>query len=207
MEQQHVSPKLVAVLVVALISIAGYFYFKPDKITNYPSSNVNIVAFGDSLIAGVGSSGNGDLVSLLSQKTGRTIINLGNSGDTTEDAIKRLPDVVDQKPKATIILLGGNDFLRKVNREKTFDNLRLIIKTIQSTGSVTVLLGVRSGVLGGSADSDYKKLAKETGSLYVPDVLDGLFGRSDLMSDAIHPNNAGYSLIAEKVYPILKKAL
>lgn len=207
MEQQHVSPKLVAVLLVILIGVAGYFYFKPDKVTNYPSSNSTIVAFGDSLIAGVGSTGDGDLVSLLSQKTGRSIVNLGNSGDTTEDAIKRLPDVIDQQPKVTLILLGGNDFLRKVNRKQTFDNLRVIINTIQSTGSVTILLGVRSGVLGGSADSDYKKLAKETGSLYVPDVLDGLFGRSDLMSDAIHPNNAGYQIIAEKVYPILKKAL
>lgn len=201
------SPKLVAVLFVLVILLVGFFYFQPKKITNYPSSNQNIVAFGDSLVAGVGSTGDGDFVSVLSSRIGQPIINLGNSGDTTEDAIKRLPDVIDQKPKVTIVLLGGNDFIRKIDHKTTFDNLKKIISTIQQTGSVTVLLGVRSGVLGGGVDGEYKKLAKDTGSLYVPDVLEGLFGHADLMSDAVHPNNAGYLLIAEKIYPVLKKAL
>jgi lysophospholipase L1-like esterase len=70
-----------------------------------------------------------------------------------------------------------------------------------------VLLGVRGGLLRDNYESDYQKLAEETGSAYVPNVLDGLLGEDAYMDDVIHPNEVGYRIIAEKVHLVLREIL
>lgn len=68
-----------------------------------------------------------------------------------------------------------------------------------------MVLGVRSGLIGGGADKEFEALAQKTGSVYVSDVLSGVFAHADLMSDTIHPNTAGYGQIAGRLAPILAK--
>jgi lysophospholipase L1-like esterase len=200
--------KSVYILVGILILVVGsYFIFRSEKITNYPPKEGSIVAFGDSLVAGYGSTKGNDFVSLLSKGLGEEIINLGVSGDTTAGGLARIDSALNREPKITILLLGGNDFLRKVPREETFSNLRTIISKLQERGSIVVLVGVRGGLLSDSADGYYEDLAEETGSAYVEDVLDGLFGDARYMSDSIHPNDAGYLKIAERLYPVLRNLL
>ncbi|MDY7033640.1 MAG: arylesterase, partial [Thermodesulfobacteriota bacterium] len=53
----------------------------------------------------------------------------------------------------------------------------------------------------------YKELAKETGSVLVPNIFKDIMGKSDLMSDSIHPNSAGYAIMAERFYRALKPYL
>jgi lysophospholipase L1-like esterase len=200
--------KSVYILVGILILVVGsYFIFRSEKTTNYPPKEGSIVAFGDSLVAGYGSTKGNDFVSLLSKGLGEEIINLGVSGDTTAGGLARIDSALNREPKITILLLGGNDFLRKVPREETFSNLRTIISKLQERGSIVVLVGVRGGLLSDSADGYYEDLAEETGSAYVEDVLDGLFGDARYMSDSIHPNDAGYLKIAERLYPVLRNLL
>jgi acyl-CoA thioesterase I len=188
----------IAVIAAIFVVFAG----KPD-IKNYPLKDGPIVAFGDSLVTGVGAGEGKDFVSLLSAKIGEPIINLGHSGDTTRDGIARIEEVLQEKPRLVIVLLGGNDFLRKVPRDDVFENLQTIITTLQDQGAAVLLLGVRGGLLSDSADSRFEELALETGSAYVENVLSGLFGDSRYMSDAIHPNDAGHARIAERVYPVV----
>ena len=124
---------LVAITLIVILLACGAYAFWGNKteIKNYPSKNTAIVAFGDSLIEGVGATKGSDLVSLLAQKTGKEIINLGVSGNTTEQGLARIKEVVDLKPKVTIVLLGGNDYLRKIPEDQTFKNLEQIITQIQ----------------------------------------------------------------------------
>jgi lysophospholipase L1-like esterase len=131
---------------VLVLLIFGIFYFIAgnDSYTNYPSKGTDIIAFGDSLIQGVGASSNTkSLVGVLSKKIGKPIINLGVSGNTTADGLNRINELDRYKPKVVILLLGGNDYLRKVPKETTFKNLGKIIEDIQSRGAVVLLLGVR----------------------------------------------------------------
>lgn len=202
--------KKVSIIAAGLVVlVTGYFLFfgTENKITNYPSSGTTIVAFGDSLVVGVGSTKDNDFVSKLSSKINAPIINLGKNGDTTNEALIRLDDVLESNPKIVLLLLGGNDYLRKTSKEETFSNLGLMIESIQQSGSIVILLGVRGGILKDEYKDDFKELSKKYGTAYVPNVLDGVFGHSDLMSDSIHPNDAGYEIIAEKIYPVLKELI
>ena len=202
--------KKVSVIAAGLVVlVTGYFLFfdTDEKITNYPSSGTTIIAFGDSLVEGVGSTKNNDFVSKLSSRIKTPIINLGKSGDTTKEALTRLDDVLENNPKIVLLLLGGNDYLRKSSKEETFSNLGLMIESIQHSGSIVILLGVKGGILKDEYKDDFKELSKKYGTAYVPNVLDGVFGHPDLMSDTIHPNDAGYEIIAEKIYPVIKELI
>ena len=224
---------LIAVIIAIIFSwfIYAEFFSGPDlsRIKNYPSRGTGIIAFGDSLVFGVGSgsspngdSSSGGFVSILSKKLGVPIINIGVSGNTTSDGLARVDSIFgtdpssgssfvqnesDQpyvNPKVVILLLGGNDFLRKIPKEQTFQNLANIIDKIQERGSIVLLLGIRGGVLSDNYESSFADLAKKKGTAYVPNVMDGILFHQDLMFDGIHPNQKGYEIIAKKIEPVLK---
>lgn len=174
-------------------------YTEP-KVTNYPPQNSTIVAFGDSLVAGQGAGTGRDFVSLLSAKLGRQIVNLGVSGNTSADGIARMKEVINEKPGVVILLLGGNDFLQRTGAVAVEENLSTLISTFQKHGAVVVLVGVRSGILSSNSGEIYERLSERYGTILVDDVLAGIFLKPNLMSDAIHPNDAGYALIAERLY-------
>ena len=83
-----------------------------DSITNYPPRSGPIIAFGDSVTAGVGASAGNDYVSQLERLAGVSIVNAGVSGDTTRDALARLnSDVLSRNPSVVLLWIGGNDVL------------------------------------------------------------------------------------------------
>ena len=165
-----------------------------------PTGGHQVIAFGDSLVSGHGASPGRDLVSQLSDRVGLTIVNAGRSGDTTATALARLArDVLARAPRVVIILLGGNDFLRKVPRDRTFANLGTIVDRIRAKGAGVVLVGINPGVVADPFASSFEELARRTESAYVPDVLDGILGNNQLMSDMIHPNDRGYTMMAERI--------
>lgn len=183
------------------------FFFKPSKITNYPSVGSSIVMLGDSLTYGVGASEGKDLPALLSRKINLPIVNMGVPRETTGEGLKRVEKVIDTNPRVVLVLLGGNDYLQHVPQEETFRNIDEIVTRLQDFGAVVVLVGIQGGILSDSYASEFKKIAKKRGTLYVPNVLGGIIGHNELMSDQVHPNDDGYEIIAKKIYPVLKKAL
>ncbi|OHA92023.1 MAG: hypothetical protein A3J09_00805 [Candidatus Zambryskibacteria bacterium RIFCSPLOWO2_02_FULL_51_21] len=188
------------ILAIALLAVAilGVFFARGRAIINYPSSGTDIVAFGDSLVEGVGSAQAGGFVRMLSEDLNIPIINLGVSGNTTADALKRIKELDRYKPKVVMILLGGNDYLQKVPKEETLANMNKIIDEAQKRGAVVLFLGL---------DKSYGSLAKETGAAYIPDILGGILGNKNLMSDSLHPNDLGYRLMADRVKPVLKELI
>jgi len=197
-----------AAAAVSIAAVAVYlFFFNTAPIANYPSAGTDIVAFGDSLVAGTGSSDGHDFVSLLSGAIGQPIVNLGVPGDTTADGLARINGLDAYKPKVVLLLLGGNDYLKRIPQEQTFANLAAIIKDIQSRGAIVLLLGVRGGLFGDHFSSGFEDLRDTYHTAYVSNVLDGLLGDKQYMSDQVHPNDAGYRLIAERIAPVLKELL
>jgi acyl-CoA thioesterase-1 len=175
-------------------------------ITNYPPRGTNIVVLGDSLTAAVGaSSPEHGFVAVLEKRFALTMTNEGMSGDTTHDALQRLDrDILSKHPDIVMILLGSNDYLRGEIHKETFDNLHSIITRIQAKGAVVILIGARGGVLSDTFAEDFASLARSTGSAFVPGVLDDIFGNTKYMADDVHPNDAGYLKMADKIAPILE---
>lgn len=189
------------------VGTAVFIFFKPSKITNYPSVGTSIVMFGDSLTEGIGATEGYTLPELFSKKLHKEVINMGKRGETSADGLARIDQVIDVDPKVVIVLFGGNDYLQEIDQEITFKNIDTIVSTLQEFGAVVVLLGIQGGVLSDPYKEEFKKIAVRRGALYVPNVLDGIIGEESLMSDEVHPNNTGYAILAKKVYPVLKKAL
>lgn len=202
--------KIVIIVAIGCIIFGIYFFFfrnSQPEVLNRNSKGTTIVAFGDSLIHGYGSTEGHDFISLLSQRTGQPIINLGVNGNTTADGLARLKKVLDKDPKIVILLLGGNDYLKKVPIDTTFKNLDSIVKAIQKQGSMVLLLGIRGGLLTDTFADRFEEFASAHKVAFVPNVLDGLIAKNKYMFDAVHPNDVGYEQIADKVEPVLRDLL
>lgn len=190
--------------IIAIIAVfVGFFFLVRKDITNYPPKNDTIVLFGDSLAFGYGSTKGNDMASQLSRKLNTPVINMGVNGNTSSDGVVRVDEVLAQNPGIVLMSLGGNDFLRRVDRSATRANLVTIIQKLQAGGSVVVILGVRDQALLDNADDMYAELSKTYKTGYVSNILAGLVGDSRYMFDAIHPNDVGYAKIVERVYPVV----
>ena len=173
-----------------------------------PTAGERVIAFGDSLVEGVGASTGRDVVSLLSARVGVPIVNAGRSGDTTGTALARLDSaVLSRRPRVVIVVLGGNDFLRRIPHEETFANLDAIVARIRQRGAAVILVGLSFGVLADTYGDSYEDLARRTSSGLVPDILAGILGQPGLMADHIHPNDRGYRMMADRIEPALRELL
>lgn len=190
------------------ILIAGvmlFFISDGDTHIDIPKRGEAIIAFGDSLIEGVGTSAGNDFVSILSSRLQAPIIGAGISGDTTASGLLRLErDVLSKNPKIVIVLLGGNDAIRRIPPTETFANLESIIDRIHASGAGVLLIGVRGGLLSDMYKSEFKKLAEKTKVSFVPNILEDIFAHADLMYDSIHPNDRGHLLMADRIEPVLR---
>lgn len=193
---------------LAMAGALAWIFWPDHPIAHVPLRPMGpVLFFGDSLVEGVGATAGHDLPALLAKDLGVPVLNYGVAGNTTRQGLVRVPAAVAEHPRLVLILLGGNDFLQKVPRDETFANLKSIIDTFQADGAAIVLIGVRSGIVGGGVDDRYEALAEETESAYVEDALKGVFGDPALMSDAIHPNDRGYEKIAARLVPVLRELI
>ncbi|MFN2442121.1 MAG: arylesterase [Thermoanaerobaculia bacterium] len=170
------------------------------EVANLGSRGTSVVAFGDSLTAGVGASAESSWPSRVAADLAIPIVNAGVSGDTSQGALARLDDdVLTSDPRIVIVGLGGNDFLQNVPLATTEANLREIVRRIEDAGAMVVLLGFRFPSLKARYDEMYERIAEEEKCLLVDDVLDGILSDPALRSDPIHPNARGYAVMAERI--------
>jgi acyl-CoA thioesterase-1 len=179
-----------------------------------------IVAFGDSLTAGLGV-GQAESYPVQLQKRLEDlgyryrVVNAGVSGETTAGGVRRVAWVLKSQPTIVILELGANDGLRGLNPEQTQANLERIIQQFQQAGVTVVLAGMKLppnyGVEYTKAfEAIYPVLAKKYNLLLIPFFLDGIAGSTKLnQADGIHPTAEGYRIIVDKILetvkPLLKK--
>lgn len=82
-----------------------------------------------------------------------------------------------------------------------------MVRRIQAHGAMVVLAGLRILSPIGGLEGRYSGLARRTGSLFVPNIMGGIMLDHALMSDQIHPNDAGYKIITERIFTALKPYL
>jgi len=202
---------LVWALGSVLLLLTGCGRDEYNDVRNINSAGQAIICFGDSLTEGVGASQGEDYPSVLSRLIAAPVVNAGHRGDTTADALNRLArDVLEKNPRLVILLLGGNDFLRQVPVGDTRKNMETIVQRIQERGAMVVITGMKLGLFTDEYGAMMENIAEKFGALLVPQITKGILTDSKLKSDPIHPNGAGYRLIAEriaeKIKPLLERA-
>ena len=196
------------VLGCLLVFFIGYKLLGPSHdIKNATPAGKTIVCLGDSLTYGTGAGKGQEYPAQLSALIGRPVINLGIPGDTTAGALARIDTVLEKEPRMVLLTLGGNDLKNRVPKQTAFNNLEQIIQRIQDRGALVVVGGIDVPFYGRGFGSAYEELAVKTGSVLIPNVYTDIMGRSKLMSDPIHPNSDGYTVLAGHFYKAIKPYL
>ena len=179
---------------------------------------VNILVFGDSLVAGYGILEVEAFPSRLEvalRERGRQVrlVNAGVSGDTTGGGVARLGWSLGENIDAVILELGANDALQGLPPQQAKRNLATMIEEIQSRGLPLLLAGMRAPPNLGQAyveafDSIYPALSEEYGILLYPFFLEGVALVPSLnLPDGLHPNPDGVKVMVQGILPYVEKLL
>jgi len=182
-----------------------------EKLPAIPAGST-VLVLGDSLSYGTGAAEHQDYPTLLAQNTGWNIINAGVPGNTSEQGLARLPALLEEhQPALLMIVLGGNDFLKKVPVSQTIANLNTMIQMGKSKNSTTLLVAIPDyqpvkAAFGGLSDHTlYATLAKETQTPFIEDVFSPVLSKNALKADYVHPNAQGYRQVEERLRASLIK--
>lgn len=187
-------------MILLLVSIAGC---GEKRLPAVPEQGI-ILAFGDSLTAGVGVNKPQSYPSVLGELSRRQVVNAGVSGETTAAGLARLAGVLaETRPDLLVLLEGGNDILRNQNPAATKQNLAAMIKLAQNQGVPVVLIGVPEKRLFSDSAGFYRELAEEYELVFDGELLAGLLRKPAYKSDAVHLNEAGYRVMAEAIHQLL----
>jgi acyl-CoA thioesterase-1 len=179
---------------------------------------VKILALGTSITQGYGLPPGTDftvqLQAALKQRgIDAVVTNAGVSGDTSAGGLARLDWSLADHPDAVIVELGGNDMLRGIAPAETEKNLRAILARLRGAHVPVLLTGMHAQRNLGADyvkqfDGIYPRLAKETGVLFYPFILDGVALNPKLnQADGMHPNPAGVKIVVARILPIVKKLI
>jgi acyl-CoA thioesterase-1 len=174
-----------------------------------------IVAFGDSLTAGVAGRSYPDQLQDLLDTHGYPyrIENQGVSGDTTTDGLARIDNVLASQPVLVLLEFGGNDGLRGIPVEATRNNLDEMIQRLRQAKVPIVLLGITLPPNYGveyveSFTGMFPELAKKSKLPLMPFLLLHVYKTPGLMQpDGIHPSGDGNRIVAKDVFDLIRPML
>ena len=163
--------------------------------------NATILAFGDSLTFGKGAMLSQSYPAILQQLSHTKVINAGISGETSANGLKRLPALLEKhQPELVIICHGGNDILRKINRQQTKNNIIKMIRLAESYNAQVLLLAVPKPSLLVPPAKVYFDIAEATAVAFDAKTMPATLKNKKLKSDTYHTNAAGYTFIARQIF-------
>jgi acyl-CoA thioesterase-1 len=197
---------LLSIVLPLIVAAVGQAWAAPIK----------ILALGTSITQGYGLPPGTDFTVQLQSALKRdgidaVVTNAGVSGDTSAGGLARLDWSLADHPDAVIVELGGNDMLRGIAPAETEKNLRAILARLKTTHVPVLLTGMHAQRNLGADyvkqfDGIYPRLAKETGVLFYPFILDGVALNPKLnQADGMHPNPAGVKIVVARILPLVKK--
>jgi acyl-CoA thioesterase I len=172
-----------------------------------------IVFAGTSLTAGLGLDPDSAYPQLVQQKIDSAglpfvVENAGVSGETSAALLQRIDWLLRDEFDVIVVETGANDGLRGVPVSALRSNLKEIVGRIQRSHPKAAIALVQMEAppnLGpeytGAFRSAYADLARETGAVLLPFLLDSVAGIRTLnQGDGIHPNIDGERIVARNVW-------
>jgi acyl-CoA thioesterase I len=203
----------------AVLTLLSYLLVGALPARAQASQPLEVVAFGDSLSAGLGVSASDSFPEQLQAALrGRgydvSVANAGVSGDTTTGGLARLDWSVPDSADLVILELGANDALRGVSPDIVRRNLDAMLERLGARARTRVLLAGMiappnmGGGYGDAFNRIFPELARKHGVALYPFFLDGVASVSDLnQDDAMHPNARGVAVIVERILPAVEREL
>ena len=186
-----------------LVTLAGCGRDKKTAQPVPPGSTV--LALGDSLTFGTGASAETCYPTVLAVLTGWNVVNAGVPGDTSAQALARLPALLaEHQPKLVIVSIGGNDFLRKLPESDTRAHVHAICKQSLAAGAQVLLVAVPRATVAAALGqmTDHALYAEVAKDLKIPlqrEAWGEVLAQPDLRADAVHANARGYAQFARSV--------
>jgi acyl-CoA thioesterase I len=183
-----------------------------------PPARPRIVAFGDSLTAGLGLVELEAYPAIIQRKVDEAgykfeVVNAGLSGDTSAGAVRRLDWALEGDVRVLIVAFGGNDGLRGLPVAQMKENLSTIIETARERGVVVILAGMEAPPNFGQEYATafrqaFRDVALKERVLFIPFLLNNVAGKPELnQADGIHPNQQGAQIVANTVWSVLEPLL
>jgi acyl-CoA thioesterase-1 len=177
-----------------------------------------IVCFGDSITAGRGAPAGHSYPDYLQQILDSRgyhyrVLNMGISGDTTKDAVVRLPRVLAAHPAIAVVELGGNDALRGLPITATQTNLDHVVATLQDAGVKVALAGITlppnyGGDYIHAINQAYVDAAKKFHVPLLPFIYEHAYHvPGAIQPDGIHATAKGNALVAQNIFRLIKPML
>lgn len=207
---------LYTILTSAILAL--YTFTVSAQTSSTTTTMKKFVILGDSLTEGYGVAQTAAFPALLQKKVDQDqlnwkVISSGSSGSTSASGLQRIKWIAKDKPDMVLVLLGSNDGLRGLKPEETEKNLNDTIEWAVKN-NIPVSLGQLHVPPNYGKDYEkkfsavYSKVASKNKIQLAPFLLDKVAGQKDLnLADGIHPNEKGHVIVAENLYPFIKKLL
>jgi acyl-CoA thioesterase-1 len=198
--------RIVSLVLLVLQMVAG-------AVPSAASERV-IVAFGDSLTAGLGVPADQTYPARLGERLRREgydykVVNAGVSGDTTAGGLRRVDWALRLKPEIVILELGVNDALRGQKLASVRANLDQLVARFQAAGARVLVAGMRLPPNYGTPYAEdfhrlFGEVARTRNAPHIPFFLDGVGAVPRLnQADGIHPTAEGYAMVVDHLWPYL----
>ena len=179
---------------------------------------IKVVAFGDSLTAGLGLAADQAFPmrlqkALESKGIKIDMVNAGVSGDTTSGGRDRLDWSIPEGTEAVILELGANDAMRGTDPNVTRGALSDILTRLKARKIAVLLCGMLAPPNYGADyaarfNAIYPELAKSFGVPLYPFFLEGVAAEAKLnQKDGIHPTAEGVDRIVKSMLPTVEAFL
>jgi len=195
---------LVALFSIGAAGISGCG--RSPRLDRLPAG-ASILAFGDSLTHGTGAREEDSYPAQLASIIGYRVVQAGLPGETSMEALARLPALLEEHAPALLVLCtGGNDFLRKLGKDGVASNVRQMVRLARDRGIQVILIGTPEPGFGLSTPRFFSEIAAEFGIPYDGVTLEAVLKDRSLKSDLVHPNARGYRVMAERIADLLRKS-
>ncbi|HVX10479.1 MAG TPA: GDSL-type esterase/lipase family protein [Pirellulales bacterium] len=227
MGRGNLARRMPPVLAPALLWLAWVGFaidsYRAVHINHIPTASRRqpIVCVGDSLTS---YTRQGGYPEILADMVAVPVINLGQPGITSAEALKKLPELKAARPCVVVIELGGHDFLKdtsllkRTSRVAVKRNLEAFIAAAHELGAEVVLIEVPRGFIVDPFAGLERELARQYDLELVSDTIIRRFvlaspiaplgmwlGGPQLSDDGLHPNSEGNALLARQVLAAVRR--
>lgn len=198
-------------LLMAAVAVAACGR-KPPRAARVPPG-ATVLALGDSLTHGTGAAPGQGYPEALARLSGWKVVNAGVPGNTSAQALERLPGLLQEHaPRLVIASIGGNDLLRGQSVEQLRANIEAMAQAVKAAGAQWLLVAVprpsaAAAALGALSDHPvYGELAEAHGWVLQRQGWAEVLSDDSLRSDRIHANAKGYEQFARSLVATARAA-